>query len=298
MGGKRRWLGGGAEHLTKAGRSQPLAGMRPISGFFPPKGKNVSGDGDTCRRIDATAPSGRAIIVARGWTVAVASRYAETSGLVTGARVARGDHRLRIAAAALKASLGIVALSWAVTGFAASAGTASAVVPHGAPEPPKVPSIRLLNQQTGLAGTCGGSAFDVNTFISVDTLASADVKVTAPGVGLIEEFTDETGTNIGPYSAVYPTFHILAFGGGLAPNTPITITITTYTGPSLSGKVSDMSTLVFDCTTGVIAAPVGTGMAAQDIPALQPSGLAATAVLLALLGAVLLRRRVRRNARR
>jgi hypothetical protein len=275
-----------------------MACRRRLSGVFRGKRGNLSGDGDTRRRIDATAPPERAIIRARGWTVAFASRYADLRGLLDGARVARGDHRLRIAAAVLKAWLGIVALSWAMTGFAQPAGTASAVAAQHAQPPPKVPSIRLLSQQTGLAGTCGGSAFDVNTFISVDMLASADVKVTAPGVGLIEEFTDETGTNIGPYSAAYPTFHILAFGGGLAPNTPITITITTYSGPGLSGSVSSVSSLVFNCTTGAIQAPVGTGAVAEPIPSLSPFGLAATAALLALLGAAVLRRPARRRSAR
>lgn len=260
----------------------------------------MSGDGDTCRRIDATVPSGRGIIRARGWTVATASRYADLRGLLDGARVARGDHRLRIAAAAFKAWLGIVALSWATTGFAASAGTASPGLPQHLPvtNAKHAESIELSRQQSNLAGTCGGSAFDVNTLIQVDTLASADVKVTAPGVGLIEEFTDETGTNIGPYSATYPTFHILAFGGGLAPNTPITITITTYSGPNLSGKVTFVSSLVFNCTTGAIQAPVGTGGVGEPIPSLSPFGLAATTALLALLGAAVLRRPVRRRSAR
>ncbi|HEX8012212.1 MAG TPA: hypothetical protein VF814_14960 [Casimicrobiaceae bacterium] len=203
---------------------------------------------------------------------------------------------MRIVAAALKAWLGIVALAWATAGFAASAGTASGGVAAPAGGTTKKPAIRLLSQQTGLAGTCGGNAFAVNTFINVDTLASADVKVTAPGVGLIEEFTDETGANLGPYSAVYPTFQILAFGGGLPPNTPITITITTYTGPNLSGTVSNVSTLVFDCTTGAVLASAG-GPAAP-IPSLSALALAATAALLALFGAVALRRVAPRRDRR
>lgn len=209
----------------------------------------------------------------------------------------RGDHRLRVVAAAFKAWLGIVVLSWATTGLAAPAGTASAVVSVHAAATTKTPSIKLLTQQTGLAGTCGGSAFDVNTFINVNTFASADVKVTAPGVGLIEDFTDETGTNLGPYNAVYPTFHILAFGGGLAPNTPITITVTTYSGANLSGSISSRSSLVFNCTTGVVLAPVG-NVGGEPIPSLSGWSLAATAALLALMGVAALRRPARRRTAR
>ena len=209
-----------------------------------------------------------------------------------GARIAQGDQRLRIVAAAFKACLGIIALSLATTGLASPAGTESAVVSQHALVATKTPSIKFLSQQTGLAGTCGGSAFDVNTFINVTSVTSTDVKVAAPGVGTIEEFTDETGTNIGQYNAIYPAFHILPFGGGLAPNTPITITITTYPGATLTGPVSSRSSLVFDCTTGVVLAPRSTG---ENIPSLSGWALAATAALLGLIGAAALRRPARRR---
>lgn len=204
---------------------------------------------------------------------------------------------MRSIAAAFKACLGIVALSLTTTGLASPAGTESAIVSEHAPVVTKSPSIKLLSQQTGLAGTCGGSAFDVNTFINVDTFASADVKVAAPGVGLIEEFTDETGTNLGPYDAAYPTFHIRAFGGGLPPKTPITITITTYSGAALTGSITSRSSLVFDCTTGVVLAPVRKSPG-EPIPSLSGWALAATAALLGLFGAAAFRRPARRRSAR
>lgn len=196
---------------------------------------------------------------------------------------------MRVVAAGVKAWLGIFALSWATSGFAALSGTQGASVAQRGAASSKSPTIVLLKSQTTLAGSCGGSAFDVNTFINVDTSASADVKVTAPGVGQIEEFTDQTGANIGPYNAVFPNFHILAFGGGLPPNTPITITITTYTGTSLTGSVTSVSSLTFDCTTGAVQqAP--TSLAPTQVPSLSAFGLAATAALVLLLGALALRR--------
>ena len=198
--------------------------------------------------------------------------------------------------ATLKAWSGVVALSWATAGFAASGGTASPVLPQAAPgtTAAKLPSIELLREQPTLAGTCGGGAFDVNTFINVTGVASADVLVTAPGVGTIEEFTDETGTNLGPYNAVYPTFQIKPFGGGLPPNTKITITITTYSGPSRTGSVSFVSKIVFNCTTGKVlnAGPLNAG---EPIPTLSTVALAGMATLLALLGAVMMCRPARRR---
>jgi hypothetical protein len=202
--------------------------------------------------------------------------------------------------AAFKACTGIVALCWATAGVAASAGTASSATPHaGGGTPTSPPSIRLLPTQTTLAGTCGGSAFTVNTFIDVTAQASADVKVSAPGVGTIEEFTDETGKNIGPYNAVFPAFQILAFGGGLAPNTPITITITTYSGPSLSGSSTFVSLLEFNCTTGAVFLTQPPPSSAFPAPTLSALGLTTMATLLALIGAGMLRRPARaRRARR
>ena len=208
---------------------------------------------------------------------------------------------MRTVVAALKAWLGVVALSWATAGFAASAGTASPPTLPQVTAPgttaAKLPSIELLRKQSTLAGSCGGSAFNVNTFINVTGLASADVTVTAPGVGTIEEFTDETGANIGAYNAVYPAFQIKPFGGGLPPNTKITITITTYTGPNRTGSISFVSTIVFDCTTGRVFRALPADLAAS-IPTLSPVALVAMTTLLALLGTALLRRPTRRRAAR
>jgi exosortase sorting signal-containing protein len=197
---------------------------------------------------------------------------------------------LRTVVAALRAWSGIAAVAWATAGLAASGGTGEAVVPHGVAtaSSPKISSIQLLRKQPTVAGTCGGSAFDVNTLINVDNVASADVTVTAPGVGTIEEFTDETGTNIGPYNAAYPTFHILPFGGGLPPNTTITITITTYSGTNKTGSVTFTSTLLFNCTTGqVIKQKLEP---AESIPTLSTAALFTMMALLALLGGAMTRR--------
>lgn len=192
-------------------------------------------------------------------------------------------------AAAVKAWLCALVLTWTVAALAQPAGTQSAVMAQHAGATAKSPAITLANQQSSLAGTCGGNAFDVSTFINVDASASADVKVTAPGVGLIEEFTDATGDNLGgSFKGPFPTFHIRAFGGGLPPNTPITITITTYTLPNLGGAASSVSSLTFNCTSGVVLrAPANIALA---IPSLSRLGLAGTAALLLLLGAAALRR--------
>jgi len=156
------------------------------------------------------------------------------------------------AGAAFKAFVVAITLSMATGGLAQPAGSQGVLVARTASATVQPSAILLLQQQSTLAGTCDGSAFDVNTFISVDANASADVNVTVPGVGQVEEFTDQTGVNIGPFSGAFPHFHIRAFGGGLPPNSAITIAISTYAGSNLTGAVTNVSSLSFDCTTGVV----------------------------------------------
>ena len=198
---------------------------------------------------------------------------------------------MRINAATLAAWSGAVALIWAVAGFAAGGAGTTAKPTSELPgtQATTLPSIDIPRRQTTLAATCGGGTFNLDTFINVGTQASADVKVSAAGVGILEEFTDETGKNIGPYNAKFPTFQIPASGGGLAPNTLITITITTYSGPGLTGKATFTSKVVFNCTTGRVQAASIDPTA--PIPTLSWPALVASMALLALLGAAALRRR-------
>jgi hypothetical protein len=179
--------------------------------------------------------------------------------------------------------------------MASAAGTADASAPKAATAVPTAavtPSIEILANQTQLAGTCGGATFDLTTFINVDAQSSAEVKLSVTGAGTIEQFVDETGSNIGAFRGIYSAFHILSFGGGLPPNTPIKVSITTFPGRGLSGTATYVSTVTFDCTTGVIlnlaADPPNT---LPPIPALSDAGLVAMAAALALFGAAALRRR-------
>ena len=195
----------------------------------------------------------------------------------------------------LKAMLGAFALLTAGTGVALpNAGTDGAQpLANAVVQSDVQPSIEILPKQLNLAGRCNGSAFDLNTFINTTAQTSASVLVSSSAVNpsLLEQFTDNTGANVGVFNDDYPTFHILAFGGGLAPNTPITITIETYTGPSLTGNVTFTSTITFNCTTGLISRLGRAPPLLTPVPALEPLGLALVAGLLGLLGMAALARR-------
>ncbi|MGH8798975.1 MAG: IPTL-CTERM sorting domain-containing protein [Casimicrobiaceae bacterium] len=197
--------------------------------------------------------------------------------------------------------MGAFALSSANAGIVTpAAGTAGAgVETHPAAQAEVVPSIEILSEQPNIAGRCNGAAFDINTFINVTALTSARVRVSSPALdpSLLEQFTDTTGANLGAFNAVYPTFHILAFGGGLAPNTPITISIATFTGPNLTGTVTFTSTVTFNCTTGAISRLARSPPILGAIPALDRTGLALLAIALALLGAYASRARLARARR-
>jgi hypothetical protein len=195
----------------------------------------------------------------------------------------------------------MLTLLWSAAACADPAGTAGNPLPSATatPQSAVLPSIEILSAQTNLAGTCGGQAFNINTFINVDSQASAEVRLSTPAFPTLEQFTDETGSNIGPFSGVYPTFNIQAFGGGLAPNTPIRITINTYTGHALAGSLTYSTTMQYNCTTGTILNLVAAAPGdPSPIPTLSDFGLAATALLLALAGMLAARRRAAAASRR
>jgi len=199
--------------------------------------------------------------------------------------------------------LGAFALLSAGPGVAATLGGTQGAQPmsHAVAQADVLPSIEILPKQLNLAGRCNGSAFDLNTFINTTAQTSASVRLSSPDLNpsLLEQFTDNTGANVGVFNDNYPNFHILAFGGGLAPNTLITISIATYTGPNLTGTVTFTSTLSFNCTTGQIARLARAPPLITPVPVLDGTGLAVLIMLLGLVAAATLRvRRAARESRR
>jgi hypothetical protein len=193
--------------------------------------------------------------------------------------------------------LGAFALFSASAGIAAPDGGTTGAQPqtNAVVRAAVLPSIEILPKQLNLAGRCNGSAFDLNTFINTTAQTSASVRVSSPilNPSLLEQFTDNTGANVGVFNADYPNFHILGFGGGLAPNTPVTVSITTYTGPNLTGTAMFTSTITFNCTTGEVSRLARAPPLLTEVPALDSAGLAVLVMLIGLAGAAALRFRRR-----
>ena len=208
---------------------------------------------------------------------------------------------MRIAAVTYGTLLGMLTLLWSATTCADLVGTAGNPLPSvvAAPQSAVLPSIEILSAQTNLAGTCGGQAFNINTYINVDSQSSAEVRLSTPAFPTLEQFIDETGSNIGPFSGVYPTFNIQAFGGGLAPNTPIRITINTYTGHALGGSLTYSTSMQYNCTTGAILNLVAPAPGdPSPIPTLSEWMFGVLAAVLALTAIRAIDRRPKRSAMR
>jgi len=154
-----------------------------------------------------------------------------------------------------------------------------------------LPSIEILPDQSNLANTCTGNPFDLNVYVFSNAQTSAEVKLTAPSAGILEQFTDPVGTNLtNGFNGVFPNYAILAFTP-VPPNTPVTIQITTYRGSNLTGGSSYTSTLVYDCTTGRILSLAPT----PGIPTLGEAALWTLSALLSLAAWATLRRRQSRR---
>lgn len=261
----------------------------------------LSGESDSGRGVGATTTNKPEFADEPGWTGHLACPMLVSTGLGGGSRRLEIDRlKLYPLRKSLSALPVIAALFWAAATLAQPAGTGNKVAPETVtPTSSVLPSIEILAQQGALANTCGGAAFNLNTYIHVDTQASSEVKLSAPGFPNLEQFTDETGANIGPFNGNFPAFTILAFGGGLPPNTPIRVIVNTYTGHGLSGNISYTSTIQFDCTTGTVlnllAAPPGSP---ADIPTLGDFALVAMMLLVLGGGALGLRRQSKVSAQR
>ena len=145
-----------------------------------------------------------------------------------------------------------------------------------------VPSWQL-NQ--GVPNSCSGEGAlfvpGVDTNIPVGQASEQGV-LSAPGHPNLGPVMD---TAFGPHVGLVG--FLLSVGGySLPPNTPLTLTVTTYNGTNFTGGVSYVSRITWNCTTGaVIRGP------AVPAPALSHLALALLSLTLLMLGGMCLSRR-------
>lgn len=134
-----------------------------------------------------------------------------------------------------------------------------------------------LNQ--GAVNTCDSSGFNLpGVEINVPTgQASEQGVLSAPGFPNLGHTQD---TAFGPFVGPSSFFVFVDTPYTLPPNTPLTLSVTTYHGTNYTGGVAYVSTITWNCTTGaVIAQPTA-------VPVLAPAALGALALGLFGLGAV------------
>jgi hypothetical protein len=137
------------------------------------------------------------------------------------------------------------------------------------------PSWRLTQ---GLADSCSStSGLEMpGVYINAPVPASEQGTLSAPGNPALGYTQDTSFTGVGLNS--FTVFLNAPYAYALPPNTPITLSVTTFNEPNFTGGVAYVSTITWNCTTGALV----NDRAAQPVPTLGHAAL--VLLLLALLG--------------
>lgn len=138
------------------------------------------------------------------------------------------------------------------------------------------PSWRLTQ---GLAGSCSSTSglSMPGVYINAPAPASEQGTLSAPGFPSLGFTLDDSFTGVG----LYGFFVFLSDPYNLPPHTPLTLSVTTYNQPNLAGGVAYVSTITWNCTTGVLL----NGGPAEPVPSLGHAALALLMLTLLGLGA-------------
>lgn len=142
----------------------------------------------------------------------------------------------------------------------------------------------------GAPNTCvDDDVFMPGVYVNVPApmFASENGVLEAPGFPNLGYTQDTNFQGVGQFG-----FNVFTDPFALPPNTPLTLTVTTYFEPNFQGGIAYVSYVTWDCTTGETLAIGGSGPPSLlEIPTLSPAGLAVLVAGLALAAFAILRRR-------
>ncbi|MHB8626857.1 MAG: hypothetical protein ACYDBJ_26495 [Aggregatilineales bacterium] len=115
------------------------------------------------------------------------------------------------------------------------------------------PSIAIL----GGPGTniCSNTSFSVPISVNSNAVFSDSASMSVPGIGNVYSFSE----NDPAVSGTFPYF-VSPNSYTVAPNTPVTVSITTYNGINGGGGVSFSSTAVINCSSGALLSVTNSGV--------------------------------------
>jgi len=112
---------------------------------------------------------------------------------------------------------------------------------------------------------CSSTLFSVPISAHSSVPYSDRASMSVPGVGNVFSFSENDPAGSGSSYGFSPS------GYSVAPNTPITISITAYNAPNQSGGIASASTAIINCSTGALLSATGGGSIGGPGPGI-PSG--------------------------
>ena len=109
---------------------------------------------------------------------------------------------------------------------------------------------------------CSNTFFPVTISVAASSSFSDSATMSVPGIGSVLSFSENDSAGSGTFS-----YGINPGSYTVAPNTPVTVSITTYNNPNGGGGVANVSTAIINCSSGVLLSVTNTnGSAGPNLP--------------------------------
>ena len=109
---------------------------------------------------------------------------------------------------------------------------------------------------------CSNTFFSITISVSASSPFSDSATMSVPGIGSVFSFSENDPAGSGTFSyGIGPSSYMVA------PNTPVTVSITTHNGPNGGGGVANVSTAIINCSSGVLLSVTNSnGIAGPNVP--------------------------------